>query len=94
MEPFHRLRRALEPVISRVMHFYWRFARAATLGARAVVIDGAGRIFLIKHSYVDGWHLPGGGVEAGTGATAVSTGGTAVLSTGAAVVSVAAGGAV
>lgn len=28
-----------------------------------MVIDGAGRIFLIKHSYVDGWHLPGGGVE-------------------------------
>jgi ADP-ribose pyrophosphatase YjhB (NUDIX family) len=47
------------------MHFYWRFSRGATLGARAMVIDGAGRIFLIKHSYVDGWHLPGGGVETG-----------------------------
>ena len=65
MEPLHRLRRALEPVISRAMHFYWRFSRAATLGARAMVIDGKGRIFLIKHSYVDGWHLPGGGVETG-----------------------------
>ena len=60
-----RLRRALEPVIRRVLHFYWRFSRGATLGARALVIDGAGRIFLIKHSYVDGWHLPGGGVETG-----------------------------
>ena len=29
------------------------------------MIDGKGRIFLIKHSYVDGWHLPGGGVETG-----------------------------
>lgn len=64
-EYVHRLRRALEPVISRVMHSYWRFSRGATLGARAIVIDGAGRIFLIKHSYVDGWHLPGGGVETG-----------------------------
>jgi ADP-ribose pyrophosphatase YjhB (NUDIX family) len=61
----HRLRRVLEPVIRRGMHFYWRFSRAATLGARAMVIDGAGRILLIKHTYVDGWHLPGGGVETG-----------------------------
>src|SRR6186713_3479795 len=65
MEQLHRLRRALEPVISRVMHFSWRFSRAATLGSRAMVIDGAGRIFLVKHTYVDGWHLPGGGVETG-----------------------------
>jgi len=59
------LRRALEPVIRPLIHFYWRFARAATLGARAMVIDGTGRIFLVKHSYVDGWHMPGGGVETG-----------------------------
>jgi ADP-ribose pyrophosphatase YjhB (NUDIX family) len=36
-----------------------------TLGVRAVVIDAERRIFLVKHSYVDGWHLPGGGVETG-----------------------------
>lgn len=58
-------RRALEPALRRLMHLYWRFARAMTLGVRALVIDGEGRIFLVKHSYVSGWHLPGGGVEAG-----------------------------
>lgn len=36
-----------------------------TLGVRAVVLDGEDRIFLVKHSYVSGWHLPGGGVETG-----------------------------
>jgi 8-oxo-dGTP pyrophosphatase MutT (NUDIX family) len=60
-----RLRRALEPALRRVLHFYWRFARGMTLGVRALVIDDEGRVFLVKHSYVSGWHLPGGGVEAG-----------------------------
>jgi 8-oxo-dGTP pyrophosphatase MutT (NUDIX family) len=59
------LRRALEPAIRRVLHFYWRFARGLTMGVRAVVIDRQGRVFLVKHSYVAGWHLPGGGVETG-----------------------------
>ncbi|MBX6328688.1 MAG: NUDIX domain-containing protein [Pseudolabrys sp.] len=60
-----RLRRALWPIASRLAHIYWRFSRPATLGVRAMVIDGQGRLFLVKHSYVEGWHLPGGGVETG-----------------------------
>jgi len=59
------VRRAAEPALRRLLHFYWRFARAMTLGVRALVIDGSGRIFLVKHSYIVGWHLPGGGVEVG-----------------------------
>ncbi len=60
-----RVRRLFDPVIRPLLHAYWRWSRPLTLGARAMVLDGSGRIFLIKHSYIDGWHLPGGGVEKG-----------------------------
>jgi 8-oxo-dGTP pyrophosphatase MutT (NUDIX family) len=59
------LRKMLEPALRRIFHLYWRFARGMTLGVRAVVLDGDNRVFLVKHSYVSGWHLPGGGVEVG-----------------------------
>src|SRR5262249_54095795 len=60
-----RLRRVFEPALRRAMHIYWRSARGMTRGVRALVLDEEGRVFLVKHSYVSGWHLPGGGVEAG-----------------------------
>src|ERR1700687_2652440 len=59
------LRKTFEPVLRRSLHLYWRFARGMTLGVRAVVLDRDNRVFLVKHSYVVGWHLPGGGVEVG-----------------------------
>jgi 8-oxo-dGTP pyrophosphatase MutT (NUDIX family) len=59
------VRRTFEPALRRVLHLYWRFARGMTLGVRGVVLDGDDRVFLVKHTYVAGWYLPGGGVETG-----------------------------
>ena len=59
------LRNRFEPQLRRIFHLYWRIARGMTLGVRAVVLDDSNKVFLVKHSYVSGWHLPGGGVEVG-----------------------------
>ena len=59
------MREAGEPLIRRLFHFYWRFSRGMTLGVRALVVDERRRVFLVQHSYIRGWHLPGGGVEPG-----------------------------
>jgi 8-oxo-dGTP pyrophosphatase MutT (NUDIX family) len=59
------MRRALELPLQRMVIALSRFTRGMTLGVRALVIAPDGCIFLVKHSYISGWHLPGGGVEAG-----------------------------
>ena len=51
---------------ARLFHGYFLLSRPMTLGVRAVVHDRNGhKVFLIRHTYVPGWHLPGGGVEKG-----------------------------
>ena len=59
------MRRMAERWFRSVLHFYFRFARATTLGVRGLVVDAEGKVFLIKHTYASGWQFPGGGVEPG-----------------------------
>lgn len=51
---------------SRLFHFLFVLKRPMTLGVRGLIYDRAkNSVFLIRHTYVPGWQLPGGGVEKG-----------------------------
>jgi 8-oxo-dGTP pyrophosphatase MutT (NUDIX family) len=52
-------------VIRRMFSLSGFLSNTVTIGVRALVIDRMGHVFLIKHSYIPGWYLPGGGVEVG-----------------------------
>jgi ADP-ribose pyrophosphatase YjhB (NUDIX family) len=41
------------------------FTRPMTLGVRVIALDSNDQVFLVRHTYVPGFHLPGGGVESG-----------------------------
>ncbi len=49
----------------RLLQLWFLLSRPATLGARAIVRDGRGRVLLVRHTYAPGWTFPGGGVERG-----------------------------
>lgn len=50
----------------RLFHLYFRLKRPMTFGVRGLVHDtDRNSVFLIRHTYVPGWQLPGGGVEVG-----------------------------
>jgi len=55
------LERLARPLTQQAM----RMTRGLTLGVRGLVTDGDGKVLLVKHTYVRGWHMPGGGVERG-----------------------------
>ena len=55
----------LPTLVFRLIGAWRRLTHPLTIGARALVVDGAGRVLLIRHNYLAGWHLPGGKVDKG-----------------------------
>ncbi|SFJ37323.1 NUDIX domain-containing protein [Brevibacillus centrosporus] len=48
-----------------LQRWYWKIRKPVTLGVRVIVTDEREGVLLIRHTYVKGWYLPGGGVEKG-----------------------------
>lgn len=53
-------------MIRKIAHKTFNFfkQRHITMGARALVIDD-NKVFLVRHTYINGWYSIGGGVEKG-----------------------------
>lgn len=60
---------------SNLWHWLWRRVQPLYLTCRAIscpttvgvsaLVECGGKIVLVRHSYLPGWHLPGGGVDRG-----------------------------
>ncbi len=50
---------------NRLFQSWFRLRRPMTLGVRGLVVREDGQILLVRHTYVPGLFLPGGGVERG-----------------------------
>ena len=64
-----RARGLVQPLLWRVLQVGYRHKRLhaalfrpVTLGVRALVRNDEGHVLLIRHTYVPGWFMPGGGV--------------------------------
>lgn len=57
------MRRWYHRILMRLAHGYYALSRGMTIGVRAACFDDEGRVFLVRHSYLSGWYLPGGGLD-------------------------------
>ena len=51
-------------LLNRLM-FLQTGLRGVAVGVRVLVFNAGGAVLLVRHSYMKGWYLPGGGVERG-----------------------------
>lgn len=58
----------LERIVRNVLHKYFLISRPLTVGVRCVILNDHREVLLVKHTYIRGWHLPGGGLDSGESA--------------------------
>ena len=60
--------RWLARFLHSVQRLHWRFFRPLTVGVRLLAVE-SGKVLLVRHTYLEGWYLPGGGVQDGESLT-------------------------
>lgn len=55
---FHKILNKLYHSVQKILNF-------ATVGVRAMIFNQKNEILLVKHTYQNGWYIPGGGVKTG-----------------------------
>lgn len=58
-------RRAAMTTVYRLLSGAYRLVGKHTPGVKAMAITPTGEVVLVRHSYMAGWHFPGGGVKRG-----------------------------
>jgi mutator protein MutT len=53
------------PFLTYVRRKIQRLFNMCTIGVKALIINDQQQVLLVQHTYMAGWHLPGGGVEPG-----------------------------
>lgn len=48
-----------------ILHKYFWLIRGMTIGVRVAILNRDKEVLLVRHTYLGGWHLPGGGVDHG-----------------------------
>lgn len=62
---FTVVRRVGMTLAYRTISSVTRIAGTGSVGVKALVVTPSGRIVLVRHSYMAGWHFPGGGLKRG-----------------------------
>jgi 8-oxo-dGTP pyrophosphatase MutT (NUDIX family) len=56
--------RPLFKLAYRLNRLRWRLTKPLKIGVRVMLIED-GAVWLVRHTYLDGWYFPGGGVQRG-----------------------------
>jgi ADP-ribose pyrophosphatase YjhB (NUDIX family) len=58
----------IRPVMTtlfQLKRLYWRILRPVVIGVRVAPVRADGCVLMVRHTYLTGWFLPGGGVDRG-----------------------------